>query len=340
MHPQFLDLLRCPKSGEKLTLNVHEWGPRGMVLTGTLLASQGVSYPIVRGIPRFVDTQGNASSFGYQWRRWPRVQFESENVGKPMSGHTTRMWEAITGVADTQVKDRTIVEVGCGPGRFLDVVCGKGGRAVGIDVSVAVESARHNFLRQPDVLIVQAELSEPPFMAGAFDGGFSVGVLHHTENPFMGLKALALSIKPGGWLACCVYPKGGFYDFPSVARYRNVLRHLMPVCGYTLPLAYAYTSAFLLAPCLEKMKGWSRLARLIEHIERHYVVALHLPDVRWRVLDTFDAITPRIATTHTFQEVSDWMERAGCVSVRQTAWCDTSVTARVPVCDQKVHLVA
>ena len=97
MHPQFLALLRCPKSGEKLTLNVHEWGPRGMVLTGTLLASQGVSYPIVRGIPRFVDTQGNASSFGYQWRRWPRVQFESENVGKPMSGHTTRMWEAITG---------------------------------------------------------------------------------------------------------------------------------------------------------------------------------------------------------------------------------------------------
>ena len=177
-------------------------------------------------------------------------------------------------------------------------------------------------------------------MAGAFDGGFSVGVLHHTENPFTGLKALALSIKPGGWLACCVYPKGGFYDFPSVARYRNVLRHLMPVCGYTLPLAYAYTSAYLLAPCLEKMKGWSRLARLIEHIERHYVVALHLPDVRWRVLDTFDAITPRIATTHTFQEVSDWMERAGCVSVHQTAWCDTSVTAQVPVCDQKVHLVA
>ena len=32
-----------------------------------------------------------------EWSRWPRVQFESENVGRPMQGHTTRMWERITG---------------------------------------------------------------------------------------------------------------------------------------------------------------------------------------------------------------------------------------------------
>lgn len=340
MHPQFLDVLRCPETGERLRLTVHEWGPCGMVLTGTLSASGAMSYPILRGIPRFVATQGNASSFGYQWRRWPRIQFESENVGKPMSGHTLRMWEVITGVADEQVKGKTIVEFGCGPGRFLDVVCSKGGRAVGIDVSGAVESARHNFLGHPDVLIVQADLAKPPFSAGAFDGGFSIGVLHHTEEPFVGLKALSQSIKPGGWLACCVYPQRGFYDLPSVARYRNVLKRLIPVSGYMLPLAYAYASSYLLAPCLKKMKSWCRIAKLIEHIEQHYLVVLYLPDARWRIVDTFDAITPQIATTHTFQEVRDWMERAGCVSVCRTPWCDTSVSARVAWPNERVSTVA
>src|SRR5215208_6337066 len=153
MHPKFLDILCCPETGSALALDAHQVRPEGMVTSGTLTTRDGRTYPIVRGVPRFAGAERYASSFGYEWGRWPRVQFESENVGRPMAGHTTRMWERVTGVDASQVDGRRVVEFGCGPGRFLDVVRRKGGTAVGIDLSAAVDAARQNFGDDADVLV-------------------------------------------------------------------------------------------------------------------------------------------------------------------------------------------
>src|SRR5439155_9319082 len=134
--------------------------------------------------------------------------------------------------------NKTIVEFRCGPGQFLDVVRSKGGRAVGIDLSQAVEAARRNFNDDPDVLIVQGDLLQPPFRDCVFDGGYSIGVLHHTPDPFQGVRALARAIQPGGWVACSVYPKNSFYDFPSTARFRKLHQRLKPTFGYRPALLY------------------------------------------------------------------------------------------------------
>src|SRR5688500_6967926 len=139
MHPQFLKFLCCPETGESLSLLVEETrGPSGMVWNGSLRTASGRAYPIERGVPRFVSREQYASSFGFEWTRWPRVQFESENVGRPMAGHTTRMWERITGAAGLdRVAGKTIVDFGCGPRRFLDVVRREGGIAADVDLSAA-----------------------------------------------------------------------------------------------------------------------------------------------------------------------------------------------------------
>ena len=85
-----------------------------MVASGVLVSPSGDRYPVVRGVPRFVDTQRYAASFGYEWNRWPRLQFDSENAGKPMANHTTRMWETITEASPERVRDHVIAEFGCG----------------------------------------------------------------------------------------------------------------------------------------------------------------------------------------------------------------------------------
>lgn len=327
MHPKFLDVLCCPETGEPLTLEIREQQVNGLVTTGALVTHSGRSYPIVRGVPRFVDAEAYADSFGVEWNRWPRTQFEFENVGRPMEGHTTRMWERITGVSPDDVRDRTIVDFGCGPGRFLDVVRSKGGYAVGIDLSSAVEAARENFRTDPDVLIVQGDILHPPFVPGSMDGGYTVGVLHHTPDPAAGLASLARVVQPDGWLACCVYSKDDFYDYPSVARLRGLHHTLKPIVGYRFALAYAYFAAYMLAPALQlakRMGMWSA----VQYVERNLLVCLRLKDPRWGVLDVFDAITPQIASTHTPEEVRGWMERAGCGDIRTTYWCPTSFAAR------------
>lgn len=327
MNPRFLDLLCCPATQEPLSLEAHCVNDLGGVISGTLKSACGPAYPIVRGVPRFVSADQYAASFGFEWNRWPRVQFEAENQGRPMQGHTTRMWERITAATSGQVNEKTILDYGCGSGRFLDVARRKGAIAVGMDLSSAVDAARRNFADDPNVLIVQGDLFKPPFRPGSFDGGFSIGVLHHTPDPARGLSSLAELIRPGGWVSCCVYPKGDFYDFESVRRFRRLHLHLRKFFGYRFATAYAYAAAYGVAPLLRQLKKLG-FGKQVTFIERQWLVSLYLKDVRWRVLDTFDAITPEIASTHTTDEVSAWLRQAHCDDVRVTPWCATSVTGR------------
>ena len=325
MHPNFLDLLCCPRTRRPLLLAAEESLANGMVTRVALVAPDVTRYPIVRGVPRFVDAELYASSFGYEWTRWPRVQFESENTGRPMAGHTTRMWHEITQVSDDQVRGKTIIEFGCGPGRFLDVVRRRGGRAIGIDLSQAVDAARRNFADDPDVLIIHGDILNPPIRDAALDGGYSIGVMHHTPQPAACLAHLARTVRPGGWVACGVYQKNSFYDFASVRRFRWLHNTVLkPVVGYRAALFYSYLSAYVIAPLLRPARRLRGFRFLVNYLEQNWLVTLDLPDPRWRVLDIFDAITPEIASTHTWDEVAAWMAAAGCTNVKQSPWAETS----------------
>lgn len=323
-------MLACPETGEPLTLAETRPGTHGMIVSGVLISTSGKRYPVVRGIPRFVGEEHYSASFGFEWNRWPRVQFESENVGTPMEGCTTHMWERIVGVSDSAVSGKTIVEFGCGPGRFLDVVRRKGGTAVGLDLSDAVEAARHNFQDDPDVLIVQGDILKPPFRPAAFDGGYTIGVLHHTPDPSVGMRALARCINPGGWVACCVYPRQGFYGFRSVARFRKLHNgFLKPYFGYGPALIYSHFAARVLAYGFKIGQRFPVSRTIANWLGDNWLPWLWAPDVRWRVLDIFDGITPAYASTHVESEVHHWMDVAGCSAIRTTDWCETSATAIV-----------
>jgi len=326
MNPKFLDLLCCPQTGEPLHLDSSKTSSKGRVVSGALISRSGRRYPIVRGVPRFVGEEDYTSSFGYEWNRWARVQFDSENLGKSMAGHTTRMWEAVTRASDDRVKEKIVVEFGCGPGRFLDVVRRKGGIAVGLDLSMAVEAASRNFADDPDVLIVQGDIFNPPFRQDSFDGGYAIGVLHHTPDPQRGLWSLAKIVKSGGWVACVVYPKQGLYSYRSVERFRRITNKIKPILGYYPALSYAYFSASVIAPLLKMGKKIQGMRGLLRYLEEQWIVSLdYLPDLRWRALDTFDAITPVIASTHTGEQVRGWMKAAGCSEIRTAGWGETSV---------------
>ena len=327
MHPQFLHILRCPVTNQPLELSAARVLPNGSVEEGALVRPDGKVYRIHAGVPRFVGSGGYAESFSFEWKRWSRVQYEAENVGRPMAGHTTAMWERVTGFDPPPTE--TLVEFGCGGGRFLDVVRRRGARAVGLELTEAADAAARNFRGDVDVLIVQGDILNPPFATNAFDAGYSIGVLHHTPDPARGVKELARVVQPGGRIACSVYEKDGFYDFPSVRRTRLLQQRLYPRIGYRAAIAYALLSAHILAPSLGQLKRVPPLRPLVDAVERSLLPVLHLPDARWRLLDVFDAITPAIASTHIPAEVAAWLEAAGCVDVESTPWGSASAAATV-----------
>lgn len=181
-----------------------------------------------------------------------------------------------------------------------------------MDLSSAVEAAAENFRGDSGVLICQADALRPPLRAGALDGAYSIGVLHHTPDPAAGVAAMARSVKPGGNLAVCVYPKGSYYDSVLVRAYRAVFKLLQPVLGHYPPLAYSYFAAFVLNPL-------SRLPLIGLPFKALFPFA-RIPDWRWALLDTFDSVTPAYQSTHGTREVYDWLRKSGLEFIEPGDW--------------------
>jgi SAM-dependent methyltransferase len=334
MNRKFLPLLCCPKTGKSLQLNIDRISPNGYIESGTLVTDDDkYQYPIINGIPRFVDKEYYSNSFGYEWNTWPKVQFESENLGGPMEGHTTKMFKTITRFSENELHGKSVIEFGCGPGRFLDVAKKMGGTAIGLDLSLAVEAARNNFKDDPDVLIVQGDILNPPFKEESFDLGYSIGVLHHTPNPRLGFENLSKVVKSGGQVACSVYGKKGFYDSPSVHLARFIHKIDTAVMGQRkavkIAKKYSAFSAKMLSPIFSRLRNSSRgCSILVGVITRNFIVVVFIPDEKWRILDTFDAITPYYASTHSSDEVRGWYTEMNYEGIIQTNWGTTSFVGK------------
>src|SRR5262245_50144590 len=68
----------CPECEGDLTLAAND--PATEVESGSLsCAACAKSYPIVRGVPRFIEGEHYADTFGRQWRRWSLNQHDSVN---------------------------------------------------------------------------------------------------------------------------------------------------------------------------------------------------------------------------------------------------------------------
>jgi SAM-dependent methyltransferase/uncharacterized protein YbaR (Trm112 family) len=299
MNPAFLSYLADPVTRAPLTLDVTR-AHGDDVIEGRLLSARAV-YPIVGGVPRFAGAS-YVASFGAQWARWRRVQFDRENVGRPMEGHTRRMWEAITDHA-ARLDGALVGDFGCGTGRFLATVREKGGRAIGLELSDAADVAAENFRGDPDVLVCQADVLEPPLARDALDAAFSIGVLHHTPDPGRGVRAMATVVRPGGWTAVSVYPRGGYYDSARVRLFRAAFRALAPWLGRGPLVGYSCAVAWLWSG----LRHRPRLARIV----RRAFPLVGLPDRAWTALDTFDSLAPVYQSTHETQKCADGWRKAG-----------------------------
>ena len=324
MHSKFLKYLRCPKTRKKLKLDTTEVRKSGYVVSGSLSTSS-TTYPIINGIPRFVDAEKYADSFGFEWTRFPDLQFDRNNLSTEFEGYTEEMFFKATGFSKDEIKGKTIVEFGCGAGRFLDVIRKRGGIAIGMDLSAAVESARRNFQEDTDVLIVQGDILDPPFVDDSFDAGYSIGVLHHTPAPPKGVHALVRSVKHGGEIGICVYDKESGYNSPAIFWYRKfftVMKKKFGIkVGLQLALGYSYAAAYFFHFILKGLQKIPFLGPSLASFIRYFFIASSdLSEARWRTLDTFDSITPEFASTHTPLEVSFWLQSAGCSEVSQQPW--------------------
>jgi 2-polyprenyl-3-methyl-5-hydroxy-6-metoxy-1,4-benzoquinol methylase len=251
-----------------------------------------------------------AESFGEQWNRYRLVQLDSV-TGKPLSRR--RFFEG-TGWPERLDGER-ILEVGCGAGRFTEVLVSTGAEVVAVDASSAVEAARATVGERATVL--QADLFALPFDEESFDRVFCYGVLQHTPDPRAAFLTIVRYAKPGGLIAADVYRKAEYVDrWSAKTLWRPLTRRLPP---RTLRRAVEwYVPRWL--PVDTRLARVPKLGRFLTAVVPCWNYTGLLPLTRdelraWAVLDTYDALSPRYDFPQTLESVREWCRAAGLVEV-------------------------
>lgn len=284
--PQYAD----PQSGQELDLQYND-DQQYMVSAG------GQKYPVIGGIPRLLENIDNyAGAFGEQWKRWRSTQLDSF-TGTSIS--RDRIYRCLGPEGLHYLKNATeplqILEVGCGAGRFTEILLQfPGVRLTSLDLSVAVEANALNCPQGAAHRIVQADIMNPPFTPLQYDMVICLGVVQHTPNPEETIKQLYEQVKPGGYLIF------DHYTF-EIRRLTKITGNLLRPIVKRLPSASRMRAVekmvdffFPIHRAIRNIPFAQQVFSRISPITTYYHAYPQLPEQLqrdWAVLDTHDGMT-------------------------------------------------
>jgi SAM-dependent methyltransferase len=307
------EILRCPACGGRLRPHAAaDISPAARPAPADLLACAcGARYPVRKGIPRFAG-DGPEDHFGHQWTRFPRTQLDSHS-GQPIS---RERFLRFSGWQPADLTGRTVLDVGCGAGRFTEVALSFGAQVAAVDLSLAVEVCAENLRAEARLDVVQADVARLPFAPGSFDFIYCFGVLQHTPDPRQSFLALPRLLAPGGRLAVDVYPRLLRNCLWPKYWLRPLTSRLSPRALYRL-VSRAFPLLYPVSLALGRVPGAGRRLRYAVPVANYDgVYPLSAQQLReWAFLDTFDMLGPRYDRPQSAATVRSWFEEAGLSDV-------------------------
>lgn len=287
-------------------------------------------FPIVRNIPRFVSPDNYASSFGLQWNTFRKTQLDSF-TGKPIScERLTRLAGGTLGV----FQGKTVLEAGCGAGRFTEIMLKAGASVWAVDLSTAVDANYENCHHFPGYSVCQADIYALPFVKDLFDIVTCIGVVQHTPDPGKTIQVLCSYVKPGGLLMIDHYS----YAY-QVTPSRKRLRQFLLAKGERFSLQFVRVLTSVLWPVHLGLYT-ARKIRIVEKLRAKFLHWSPIVDYQdaypslgknllyqWAVLDTHDTLTDHYKHLRSAEEIRDALTSCGMTDI-QVADAGNGVEAR------------
>ena len=296
--------------------------------SAALVCESGCHVPIVRGVPRFVDSANYAAGFGLQWNQFRKTQLDSHTSTTISKDRLTR---ALGGSLEP-LSNKTVLEVGCGAGRFTEVMLAAGARVVACDLSSAVEANYANCGDQPNYFVCQADARSVPVSANSFDFVVCLGVIQHTPSPEETIAALACYVKPGGMLIIDHY--GPAYPVTFSRRWlRQLLLRLPASSAKSLSLTIARALLPLHRMTWNQKRGRWRLRQQLQKFSPLVDYYDSYPQLgekilaEWSLLDTHDTLTDHYKHLRSVEEIEQCLGACGLVEI-EVEYAGNGVEAR------------
>lgn len=282
---------------------------------GDVLRSRsGHDFPIVNGIPRFVDRENYARDFGSQWNRFPRTQLDSHSELTLSEDRLQRCF----GAPLKLLSGKRVLEAGSGAGRFTEILLKHGAFVDSFDFSNAVEANALNNGHSDRLVLVQGDIRKIPFAASSYDAVICLGVIQHTPSPEASIASLWTMVRPGGKLVIDHYryrlgfvlptPIGSAesaYRFLTLRLPAKVrARFVDAVTRFWFPLHWKFRDSLLA----------QRLIRRLSPVHFYYPeIPLASRDafLEWALLDTHDAQTDVFKHLRTPGAISQILHKLG-----------------------------
>lgn len=101
-------------------------------------------------------------------------------MSEEFSSSRARFWEELTFLGEHATPGMNVLDIGCGNGRFFDVIKDRGIDYTGLDNSSGLLSEARR--KHPGIRFIEGDATELPFADGAFDIAYSFAVIHHIPS--------------------------------------------------------------------------------------------------------------------------------------------------------------
>jgi len=243
--------------------------------------------------------QRTIEEFGEQWSRFDDLggSFGSVDVLRDICGPLLSLDE---------IAGRRVVEIGSGNGRIVNMLLDAGAKHVfAVEPSAGIAALERNTRERADrVTILQTPGESMPQVD--VELGFSIGVLHHLEDPLPTVRRVYDVLPPGGRFLIWVYGREGNAAYVVLA---ETLRRVTRIAPDFVLAGLAH----VLNVCLA---AYIRLCRVLPLPLAEYMREVMARfDRRKRYFLIFDQLNVGYAKYYTKQEARELLARAGFGSV-------------------------
>jgi SAM-dependent methyltransferase/uncharacterized protein YbaR (Trm112 family) len=333
--------LCCPTCRQRLKLIRDD--PTGDGILSHREGTCGEEYPVIDGVPRLL-TGGERNRVARTHATWFSKNAMRRALGQSWSKRTIASDDVITdfdfewshfaevGTRDQSQmfeqyfdlveprafgKDLVVLDAGCGAGRWALEVAKRGPRVIAVDLGLSVDVARKNTRDSSRVGVIQADLHNLPITEASVDWAYSLGVLHHVQDPPTALRRIVQAIRPGGGLLLYLY-----YALDNRGRvFKTLFAVIDGVRRLTSSSPRPVAVTFATVVAIVVYWPLARLAALLSRIGALGLAnALPLSYYRERGLrtmlnDSLDRFGTRIERRYTRRQVIELMEAAGTQDV-------------------------